>query len=97
MLTSIDVKFIFGSAHFGLGLFSPANILQIADVILQVVFLLFLPCFKLLFRLVLTLETSEISANFVLTTKTTQPRPQVFPVNGALTCKEAALLTSSVH
>ena len=42
MLTSIDVKFIFDSAH--LGLFSSANILQIADVALRVVFLLFLPC-----------------------------------------------------
>ena len=45
MLSSIDVQFIFGSARFGLGLFSPANILQIADVNLRVVFLLFLPCF----------------------------------------------------
>ena len=43
MLASIDVKFIFGSAC--LGLFSSANILQIADVALQVVFLLFLPYF----------------------------------------------------
>ena len=46
MLTSIDpsnVKFIFDSAR--LGLFSSANILQIADVALRVVFLLFLPCF----------------------------------------------------
>ena len=43
MLTSIDVKFIFDSAC--LGLFSSANILQIADVTLQVVFLLFLPYF----------------------------------------------------
>ena len=43
MLTSIDVKFIFGNAP--LGLFSPANILQIADVALRVVFLMFLPCF----------------------------------------------------
>ena len=42
---SIDVKFIFNSAR--LGLFSSANILQIADVALRVVFLLFLPCFKL--------------------------------------------------
>ena len=45
MLTSIDqidVKFIFDSAR--LGLFSSANILQIADVALRVVFLLFLPC-----------------------------------------------------
>ena len=61
----------------------------------------FLLCFLLLFRLVpavvLTIETSEVSAIFVFTTKTTQPRPQVFSVNGALTCKKAVLLTSSVH
>ena len=31
---------------------------------------------------------------FVFTTKTTQPRPQVFSVNGALTCTNAAFLTS---
>ena len=43
MLTSIDVKFIFDNARSGL--FSSANILQIADVALRVVFLLFLPCF----------------------------------------------------
>ena len=43
MLAKVDVKFIFDSAR--LGLFSSANILQIADVALQVVFLLFLPCF----------------------------------------------------
>ena len=43
MLTSIDAKFTFDSAH--LGLFSSANIPQIADVALRVVFLLFLPCF----------------------------------------------------
>ena len=43
MLTSIDAKFIFDNAH--LGLFSSANILQISDVALQVVFLLFLSCF----------------------------------------------------
>ena len=44
----------------------------------------------------LTLETSEMFSIFVLTTKTTQPRPQVFSVNGASTCKEAALFTLSV-
>ena len=93
MLASIDVKFVFNSAR--LGLFSSANILQIADVTLRVVLLLFLPCSKLLFRLVLTLETNEMSAIF--TTKTIQPRPQVFSVNGGLTCKKAALLTSLVH
>ena len=43
MLTPIDVKFIFDSAR--LELFSSANILPIADVVLPVVFLLFLPCF----------------------------------------------------
>ena len=66
MLALIDDKFIFNSAH--LGLVSSANILQIADITLRVVFLPFLPCFKLLFRLVLPLETSEMSAIF--TTKT---------------------------
>ena len=43
MLTSIDDKFIFDRAR--LGLFNSANILQIADVTLRVVSLLFLPCF----------------------------------------------------
>ena len=43
MLTSIDVKFTFDSAR--LGLFSSANILQIADVAFGVVFLLFLSSF----------------------------------------------------
>ena len=64
MRTSIDVKFIFDSACSGL--FSSANILQIADVVVRAVFLLFLPCLQLLFPLVpavvLTLETSEMSA-----------------------------------
>ena len=44
MLTSIDVKFIFDSVR--LGLFSSANILQVADVALQVVIpsnVLFMP------------------------------------------------------
>ena len=63
MLTCIDVKFIFDSVPLGLS--SSANILQTADVALLVVFLLFLPCFYLLFCLVptvvLTLETSEMS------------------------------------
>ena len=47
MLTSIDVKFIFDSACLlaslgDKGLFSSANILQTADVVRRVVFLLFL-------------------------------------------------------
>ena len=90
-IDQIDVKVIFDSAR--LGLFSSANILQIADVALRVVFLLFLSCFKLLFLLVLTLGISEMCAIFVFTTKTTQPRPKVFSVNSALTCKKAARLT----
>ena len=49
------------------------------------------------FCLVLTLEMSEMSAFFVFTTKTTQPHPLVFLVNGALTCEKAAVLTSLVH
>ena len=40
MLTCIDVKFIFDSVRLGLS--SSANILQIADVALRVVFCLFL-------------------------------------------------------
>ena len=43
MLSSINVEFIFDSVP--LGLVSSANILQIADVVRRVVFLLFLPCF----------------------------------------------------
>ena len=94
MLTSITVKFIFDSAR--LGLFSSANILQKADAALRVVSLLFFAMFLVLFRLVLTLEMSEMFPMFVFTTKTTQPLPQVFSINGVLTCKGAALLTSSV-
>ena len=50
MLTSIDVKFIFDSACLSASLgdkwlFNSANILQIADVVRRVLFLLFLLCF----------------------------------------------------
>ena len=43
MVTCIDVKFIFDSVRLDLS--RPVNILQIADVALLVVFLLFLLCF----------------------------------------------------
>ena len=43
MLTCIDVTFIFDSVRLGLS--SAADILQIADAALRVVFLLFLLCF----------------------------------------------------
>ena len=51
MLTSIDVKFIFDSARLlaslgDKGFFSSANILQIANVVHRVVFLLFILCFQ---------------------------------------------------
>ena len=51
MLTCINVKFIFDSVHLGLS--SSTNILQIADVALWVP------------AVVLTLETSEVSAILV--------------------------------
>ena len=47
MITCIDVKFIFYSVRLGLS--SSANILQIADVAVRVVFLLFLPFFSYYF------------------------------------------------
>ena len=78
-------------------------ILQIADVALRVVFFLFLLCILLLLRLapavVFTLETSEVSAIFIFTTKTTQPRSHG-PLTGvnltliALTFKNPAFLSS---
>ena len=53
----------------------------------------FCSCFQPLFCLVpavlLTRETSEVSTILVFTTETTQSdRPQVFSVNGALTCRD---------
>ena len=61
MLSSVDVKFIFDSACLSAsledkGLFSSANILQTADVVRCVVFLLFLLCFKPKVHLFLPLE-----------------------------------------
>ena len=56
---NIAVQFIFDIVRLLLS--SSPNILQIADVALRVVFL---PCFSLFFRPVLTLETSEMSAIF---------------------------------
>ena len=44
MLTCIDVKFIVDSVRLDLS--SSANILQIADVALRVVFFMFLLCFS---------------------------------------------------
>ena len=43
----------------------------------------------------ISLCSANCSAIFLFTTKTTQLRPQVFSVNGALTCNCAALLVNS--
>ena len=98
MRTSIDVKFIFDSAR--LGLFISANILQIADVALQVVFLfsIFLHVFSYYFAQSLLLKGVQCPP-FLLPTdnQNNSTSSKVFSVNGALTCKKAALLTLSVH
>ena len=75
-------------------MFSSANILQIADVVRRVVFLLFLLYFQPIVRLFLPRGTSEMFRHFVLTTKTTQPLPQVFTVNCSVFYDYAAQLTS---
>ena len=66
MLTCNDVNFIFDTVRLSLS--SSANILQIANVTLRVVFLLLLLCLQLLFPLVpvvvFTLDASEMSAIF---------------------------------
>ena len=54
------------------GLFSIANILQLADVFCQVVFLVFLPCFWPIVCLFLPREMSKMFCQFALSTKTTQ-------------------------
>ena len=92
-IDQIDVKFIFDSAR--LGLFSSANIVQISrcrpSSCLLAVLVMFLAIFS----------PSSYSWNewnvrhfFKFIIKTTQPRPQVFSVNGALTCENDAFLTS---
>ena len=74
----------FGDKEF----FRCANILQIADVVRRVVFLLFLPCFLKIF----CLETSKMSRHFVLATKTTQTHPQVFWGNGSIICQFCCMI-----
>ena len=61
---------------------SPSKLSQ-----LLAVFAMFLAIISANPAVVLTLEKSEVSAILVFTTKTTQSRPQVFSVNGALTCR----------
>ena len=54
------------------------------------VFMLFLPCFKTTFRGEKSKLFRRLFRHFVLTSKTTQPRPQVFKVNNLITCNQAA-------
>ena len=94
MLTFIYVTVHLDSACLeDKGLFRSANILQIADVVRRVVFLL---CFETIVHRETIKMFHQPLAIFLFTTKTTQPCPQVFSVNSALTCNCAALLTSSV-
>ena len=79
MPTCIDVKFIFNSVRLGLS--SSANIKYSSPGYLLAVFAMFVAIIYLVPAVVLTLEMSEVSAIFFFfTTKTTQPRPQVFSV-----------------
>ena len=95
MLTSIDVKFmhIFDSAQ---GCSAP----QIFCKQQMSTFELFSCCschvFSYFFAQFLLLKRVKCRPFLFSQPKQPQPRPQVFSVNGALTCKEAALLTSSV-
>ena len=88
MLTSIDVNVSLPSIAFLLasladkGMFSSANILQVADVVRRVVFLLFL--LFLAVCLFVLRETSEISRHFVLfwqTNSTSKRLPNLVNVN----------------
>ena len=97
MLSSIDVKLIFDSAR--LGLFTSANILQILDVALRVVFLLF--CFAMFLAIISISSYSWNEWNvrhfcFHNQNNSTPSPLSSRSVNGALTCKKAALLTLSV-
>ena len=76
MLIPIDVKFPSSSAFFSAiswykEMFRSADTLQIADVILRVVFLLYLLFFLVV--LFLLRETCDFSAVLSCSTKTTQP------------------------
>ena len=88
MLTSIDVNVSSSSiALLSASLedkwtFSSANILQVADVVRRVVFLLFL--LFLAVSLIVLRETSEISRHFVLfwqTNSTSKRLPNLINVN----------------
>ena len=84
MVTCIDVKVHLRLCTFRfvqLRKYSPNSRCRPASCLLAVF------AIRPLSAVVLTLETSEVSAILVFTTKTTQSRPQVFSVNGALICR----------
>ena len=85
MLSSSSIVHVNRQVLGDKGLFSTANILQIADAVHQLAFLLFLllangSCITYFFLV----KRVKCFAIFVLTTKTAQPRPQVFSVNGSI-------------
>ena len=95
MFTSIDVKFTFHSARLRvvqLRKYSPNSRCRPTSCLLAVL-AMFLAIF---WPSSYSWNEWNVRHFFKFTTKTTQPRPQVFSVNGALTCKNAAFLTSFV-
>ena len=89
MLTSIDVNVssssiaLLSASLEDKWMFSSANILQVAEVVRRVVFLLFL--LFLAVSLIVLRETSEISRHFVLfwqTNSTSKRLPNLINVNG---------------
>ena len=89
MLTSIDVNVssssivLLSASLEDKWMFSSANILQVADVVRRVVFLLFL--LFLAVSLIVLRETSEISRHSVLfwqTNSTSKRLPNLINVNG---------------
>ena len=95
MLTSINVKFILDSAL--LGLFSSANIPQIADVALWVGFLPFRAMFLAIISPSVYSWNEWTARHFCFHNQNNSTSSPGLSVNGALTYKEAALLTLSVH
>ena len=75
------------------GLFRSANILQIADVVRRIVFLV---CFWTIVRRETSKMFRQLFGHFSFHNQNNSICPQVFWVNSALTCNCAALLTSSV-
>ena len=93
MLDFVDVKTSIVHVYKIRGLFRCANILkqQMLSVELSSCYV-----FRQQYVVKRIKCSADCSAIFLFTTKTCQPRPQVFSVNSALNCNCAALLRSSV-